>query len=54
MELGNGTKIEASSVIDELNVCMTWVSYPGRTNGTATAENVDFAAPGGERRRHDG
>jgi hypothetical protein len=47
MHLGNGKKIEASSVIDELNVCMTWVSYPGRTNGTATAANVDFTTPGG-------
>jgi nicotinamidase-related amidase len=47
MELDNGTKIEASNVIDELNVCMTWVTYPDRTNGTATAEKVDFATPGG-------
>lgn len=49
MDLGNGTTIEASNVIDELNVCMTWVSYPGRTTGTATAEKVDFATPGGDR-----
>jgi nicotinamidase-related amidase len=48
MELDNGTKIDASNVIDELNICMTWVSYPGRTNGTATAEKVHFASPGGE------
>jgi nicotinamidase-related amidase len=54
LELDNGTKIEASSVIDELNICMTWVSYPGRTNGTATAEQVDFATPGGKVQRHDG
>lgn len=47
IELDNGTKIEASNIIDELNVCMTWVSYPGRTNGTATAEKVAFATPGG-------
>ncbi len=45
MELDNGTKIEASNVVDELNVCMSWVSYPGRTTGTATAEKVDFATP---------
>jgi nicotinamidase-related amidase len=48
MELGNGAKIEAATVIDELNIAMTWLSYPGRANGTATAEHVDFAAPGGE------
>jgi len=49
MELDNGTKIEAGNVIDELNIAMTWLSYPGRTNGTATAETVDFARPGGAR-----
>jgi len=54
MDLDHGTKIEASNVVDELNVCMTWVSYPGRTNGTATAEQVDFATPGGKLQRHDG
>jgi nicotinamidase-related amidase len=54
MDLDNGTKIEASNVVDELNVCMTWVSYPGRTNGTARAEQVDFTIPGGKVQRHDG
>jgi len=47
MELDNETKIEASNVIDELNVCMTWVRYPGCANGTAAAENIDFATPRG-------
>lgn len=49
MDFGNGKRIEASNVVDELNVCMNWVSYPGRTNGTATAEQIDFATPGGQR-----
>lgn len=49
MELDNGASIEAETVIHELNIAMTWVSYPGRTNGTATAEGVDFATPGGTR-----
>ncbi len=49
MELDNGTRIEAATVIQELNIAMTWLSYPGRTNGTATAEEVDFAAAGGKR-----
>ena len=48
MELDNGTRIEASNVIDELNVCITWVRYPGRVNSTATAENIDFATPRGK------
>jgi len=49
MELDNGVRIEAANVVQELNIAMTWVSYPGRTNSTATAEEVDFAAPGGAR-----
>jgi hypothetical protein len=53
MELDNGTKIEASSIIDELNACMAWLAYPGRTNGTATAETLDFATPGGTARRDE-
>lgn len=49
MELDNGARIEAANVIDELNIAMTWLSYPGRTNGIAAAEEVDFAVPGGTR-----
>jgi nicotinamidase-related amidase len=49
MDLGNGTRIEAATVIDDLNIAMTWLSYPDRRNGTATAEDVDFATPGGTR-----
>jgi nicotinamidase-related amidase len=45
MERADGTTIEAADLIDELNVSMTWVAYPGRTNGTATAEDIDFTAP---------
>ena len=49
MELDNGAKIEAANVIDELNIAMTWLKYPGRTSGTATAEEVDFATTGSAR-----
>jgi len=49
IDLGNGRKIDAANVIDELNIAMTWVSYPGRTSGCAKAEEIDFAAPGGVR-----
>ena len=49
MELENGVTIDAAHIIQELNVVMTWVSYPGRKNGAATAEEVDFATPGGSR-----
>jgi len=49
MELDDGVKIEAASVIQDLNIAMSWLSYPGRTNSTANAEAVDFASPGGAR-----
>ncbi len=44
MVLDDGTTIDAADVVRELNLAMTWLSYPGRTNGTATAEAVDFSA----------
>jgi nicotinamidase-related amidase len=43
MALEDGTKVEAAHVVRELNIAMTWLSYPGRTNGIAAAEAVDFA-----------
>lgn len=49
LDFGNGRKIEAASVVDDLNVAMTWLTYPGRKNGTATAEQIDFTKPGGVR-----
>jgi nicotinamidase-related amidase len=49
IDLDDGSKIEASGIVKDLNVAMTWVSYPGRKNGTAAADEVDFAAPGGKR-----
>lgn len=47
IDLGNGLKVEASSIVNDLNITMKWVSYPGRKNGTATAEEVNFTVPGG-------
>ena len=47
IELGNGLRVEAPSIVTDLNVTMKWVSYPGRKSGTATTEGVEFAAPGG-------
>jgi nicotinamidase-related amidase len=44
MTLDDGTTVEADAVIRELNVAMTWLSYPGRKNSTATAQEVDFSA----------
>jgi len=47
MELHDGTRIEAARIVDELNIAMKWLSYPGRVNGTASAQELDYAAPGG-------
>lgn len=42
IEFENGTRIKAADIVQELNIAMTWLSYPGRKNTTATAEEVDF------------
>ena len=49
IDIGNGKMIEAANVVADLNIAMTWLRYPGRVNGTATSEAVDFATPGGTR-----
>ena len=43
MVLDDGTRIEAENIVRELNLAMTWLSYPGRKNGVASAQDVDFA-----------
>ena len=47
IQLQSGEAIEAADVIRELNIAMQWLAYPGRKNGTAPAEHVNFAIPGG-------
>lgn len=44
MNLEGGVIVEAETVIREFNIAMTWLSYPGRTNRTVRAEELDFAA----------
>jgi nicotinamidase-related amidase len=44
IDLGDGSRVEAASIVADLNVTMKWLSYPGRKNGTAGAEEVVFAA----------
>lgn len=44
MELGNGSKIEAEAVVQDLNIAMQWLSYPGRTNRAVAADEVTFVA----------
>ena len=43
IDLDDGSKVEASSIITDLNITMKWLTYPGRANGTESAEEVDFA-----------
>lgn len=44
MELGDDVTIDATSIINELNIAMKWLSYPGRVNSIASAEGMDFVA----------
>jgi hypothetical protein len=44
MELGPGRAVEARSVIDDLNVAMRWLSYPGRASAAKATADVDFRA----------
>jgi nicotinamidase-related amidase len=43
MVLEDGTRIEASSIVQDLNIAMTWLSYPGRMNSTTAAEEASFS-----------
>lgn len=47
LELQDGSRIDAATIVRDLNTAMRWLSYPGRQNAVATAESIDFAAPGG-------
>ncbi len=42
MELDDGTKLDAATLVQDLNIAMTWLSYPGRKNTTAKAEELVF------------
>ncbi len=44
IDLGNGSKVEASSIVTDLNVAMKWLSYPGRKSACETTEEVNLAA----------
>ena len=45
IELSPDRVVDARSSIDDLNIAMRWLSYPGRVNGVATAAEADFAGP---------
>lgn len=44
MELDSGAKLDAATLVNDLNTTMTWLSYPGRKNTTARADEVAFTA----------
>jgi len=46
IELENDALIEAVDIIRELNIAMTWLSYPDRSNGTVTVDDLDFVVSG--------
>ncbi len=44
MDLGPDRIVTARAVIDDLNVAMRWLSYPGRVNAVAKSAEADFGA----------
>lgn len=42
--LESGSVLEAQAMVNDLNLAMTWLSYPGRRSATATAAEVHFHA----------
>jgi nicotinamidase-related amidase len=44
IELDDGSKVEAASIVADLNVTMRWLTYPGRKAASAGTEEVVFAA----------
>ena len=42
IDRGDGTRIEAAALVDDLNLAMTWLDYPGRTSHIAKADEVAF------------
>jgi nicotinamidase-related amidase len=47
MQLDSGRMIDAEAVIQELNLAMKWLEYPGLKNGAASANDIKFTVPGG-------
>jgi nicotinamidase-related amidase len=41
-ELEGGFKLVAEQLVQDLNLVMRWISYPGRQSGTALADDVVF------------
>ena len=46
LTLSDGRVIPARDIVDELNVAIRWLAYPGRMNTAAAAADVDFGVSG--------
>lgn len=46
MQPDGGATIEAQSIVRDLDIAMRWLAYPGRKNGTTTAQQIDFSRAG--------
>lgn len=46
IEIEPGRPLDIARIVEDLNLGMTWVRYPGRKNRTARAAELDFAALG--------
>ena len=44
MEFDDGTTVAAADIVRDLNVAMTWLSYPGRKNAALSVAEVSFAS----------
>ena len=44
IDRGNGTCVEAEGMVDDLNLAMTWLDYPGRKSATSKADEIVFAS----------
>ena len=43
IDRGDGTAVAAEGIVDDLNLAMTWLDYPGRKSRAAKAGEVAFA-----------
>lgn len=46
IEMEDASRVEAASMIADLNVATTWLQYPGRTSQNVATNELVFAAPG--------
>ena len=42
IDMGGGSVLSAKGIVDDLNVTVKWLEYPGRVTKTATVADVEF------------